>query len=70
MKQLTIILVCLSLASCASTPREKRKEETLDCVKDLVDHDGSLRDAYGVCKDLYRSGNATTNKSTLRANRQ
>lgn len=50
MKKL-IMLLCLT--SCTSTPLQKKRTETLNCVKDLIGNDASPLDSYSICKDVY-----------------
>jgi len=57
MKMAIILTTLTFLSACSTTPREKRVRDTLDCTKELMDHDANIRDSYKVCRDLLkRSG--------------
>lgn len=48
-----VIISCLILTACATTPMEKRREDILNCVKDLKQNDSETLDAFEVCRQVY-----------------
>lgn len=52
-KTVIILTIFTFLSGCASTPREKRIQRTLDCTKNLIEYDAATLDAYEICKDLH-----------------
>lgn len=55
MKYLTFaVIIGILLSGCASTPLEKKRKETIDCVKDLMGNDAETLDAFAVCRQVYK----------------
>lgn len=50
---LAAALTLTTLMSCSSTPVDKRRQDTLECTKELIGYDASPTDAYDICHNLY-----------------
>lgn len=55
MKYLTFVLVVFVLG-CSTTPLEKRRDAIKQCTHELLEKEVMIKDAYKVCRDLYKRG--------------
>lgn len=58
-----VIMLSMLLSSCSmmSTHREQRREDIKDCVKEMLEYDVSVIEAYKICKDLHVRKNSNKN---------
>jgi hypothetical protein len=42
------------IVGCSSTPLEKKRKNTIECVKDLMENDAETLDAFSVCRTVYK----------------
>lgn len=47
-----ILILSLIMTSCATFKQSKR-DQVLDCTKDLIEYDALPTEAYLVCRDLH-----------------
>lgn len=48
-----IIIVSIVFSGCASSPLDKKRNNVLDCTKDLIATDASATEAFEVCRQVY-----------------
>jgi len=55
MKYVIIIaMFSMFIVGCSSTPLEKKRKNTIECVKDLMENDAETLDAFSVCRTVYK----------------
>jgi hypothetical protein len=62
MKYLIILMILTGFTSCASSPLDVKRKDTLTCVKDLIANGATTEEAYAVCKDVYAPSKSNTAK--------
>lgn len=62
MKKLVIILFCLFMFACASSPIKQKQEMIYKCTISLVDREISAIDAGTVCNSIYRGSDIKVEK--------
>jgi hypothetical protein len=52
-----LLLTCLVVSGCASTPTQRWRDSILDCTKELIEYNTEPSAAYEICSDMYRRRN-------------
>lgn len=52
------VLLAVSLIGCASTPMDKRRADTMDCMERFVKLEAHILDAGKECRAIYKKPQA------------